>query len=86
MSRALTKQLKLEQVKRLLLTHPEGISITDLQKEVDPESDWSSMWRFVTQDLKARKIERGVYTLDPSSDDIALALAVLQRANNGHQP
>jgi len=77
MSHALTKMQALEQVKRLLLMHPDGISINDIQKQMDV--DWSSVWRWVTQDLKARKIERGIYTLDPSEADIKLAYAVLDR-------
>ena len=79
MSHAVTKQQRLDKAKRLLLMHPEGISITDIQQVVDPDMDWSSIWRFVTQDLKARKIERGIYTLDPSESDVALAIAVLDR-------
>jgi hypothetical protein len=78
MSHALTKQQHLEHIKRRLLMHPEGVRITELQNEID--MDWSSLWRYVVQDLKARKIERGLYTLDPSESDIHLARAVLDRA------
>lgn len=78
MSHALTKQQSLEQVKRLLLMHPNGIRIGEIQRQLD--ADWATVWRYVTQDLKARKLERGVYTLDPSPEDIELAAIVLQRA------
>ena len=84
MSHALTKQKHLEQIKRLLLMKPEGVSITDLQRSITV--DWATIWRWVVQDLKARKIERGIYTLDPSPEDVALAVEVLRRAKPTHQP
>ncbi len=78
MSHALTKQQSLELVKRLLLMHPDGIRIGEIQRQLN--ADWATVWRYVTQDLKARKLERGVYTLDPTPEDIELATIVLQRA------
>ena len=80
MSHAITKQQRLDQVKRLLLMHPEGIHINDIQQAVDPDMDWSSIWRFVVRDLNAQKLEKGVYTLDPSQSDVELAIAILKRA------
>lgn len=74
---ALPKQLKLEQVKRLLLMSPEGVEMADVIKLLD--MDQSSAWRYLQQ-LGARKLERGLYTLDPSEEDVRLALAVLERA------
>lgn len=76
MSRALTKQKGLEQVKHLLLSHPEGVEFGSIVKLLD--MDASSAWRYLKQ-LGARKIERGLYTLDPSAEDRKLARAVLER-------
>ena len=80
MSHAITKQQRLDQVKRLLLMHPEGIHINDIQRAVDPDMDWSSIWRFVVKDLNAQKLEKGVYTLEPAQSDVELAIAILKRA------
>ena len=85
MSHALTKQKHLDQIKRLLLMHPEGISMDDIRNQVAPEMDWSSIWRFVVKDLQAQRLSKGIYTLEPNEDDIQVAVAVLNRAGLGHR-
>ena len=85
MSHALTKQKCLDQIKRLLLMHPEGIHMDDIRNQVAPDMDWSSIWRFVVRDLKAQKLSKGIYTLEPDEDDIQLAIAVLNRAGRKHK-
>ncbi len=77
---ALAKQKRLDQIKRLLLMHPEGIHIDDIRDQVAPDMDWSSIWRFLVKDLNAQKLAKGVYTLEPNMGDIELARAVLKRA------
>lgn len=77
MSTALRKLDHLEQVKILLLSHPEGININAIHEAVG--GHYSSIHRYVNDDLKARKITQGVYTLDPTEADIELAHVVLRR-------
>lgn len=77
MSTALRKLDHLEQVKFLLLSHPEGININTIHEQVG--GHYSSIHRYVNDDLKARKLSHGTYTLDPSETDIELARAVLRR-------
>lgn len=78
MSHAQSKLRKLEQVKRLLLLHPEGIAFKALRHAV--EADQSSINRYL-HELGARQLDRGIWTLEPTQDDIDLAWAVLSREN-----
>lgn len=77
MSHAHRKLDKLLQAKRLLLEHPEGINITAIQAVLGVDA--SSIHRYVVNELHARRIDKGLYTLDPSPEDVALAEAILSR-------
>jgi hypothetical protein len=81
MSHALAKQKHLDQIKCLLLMHPEGIHIDEIRQIIAPDMDWSSIWRYVVKDLQAQKLSKGVYTLEPTKDDLNLAIAVLERTD-----
>lgn len=83
MGHAQTKMQKLVEAKRLYLLHPNGL--TDIELSQRLEIDRASAYRY-RNELAATQVGEGHYTINPSQDDIDLALAVLQRANNGHQP
>lgn len=83
MGHAQTKMQKLIEAKRLYLLHPNGLTDIELSQRLD--IDRASAYRY-RNELEATQVNEGHYTINPSQDDIDLALAVLQRANNGHQP
>lgn len=80
----MTKQRKIEQAKRLLLTRDDGISVAELSKELGV--DYTSAWRYM-REIGAVEIEpeSARYILVPNSQDVELALAVLRRASIGKQ-
>lgn len=84
MSHALAKREKLEQVRRLLIaSYPEGVSITEIQRTVGA-IDFSSIHRYINDDLHATRIRRGIYTLRPTAEDVKFAeevLAAMRRAD-----
>ena len=82
MSRALTKTQKLTEAKRLYLLHAAGL--TDIQLARLLSVDRASAYRY-RNELHAAQVTEGRYTINPSQQDIDLALAVLQRATLSHE-
>lgn len=82
MSHARTKTQKLVEAKRLYLLHPNGLTDIELAKLL--KVDRASAYRY-RKELHATQVSEGRYTINPSQQDIDLALAVLQRATLAHQ-
>ena len=84
MRRAVNKQHKLEQTKKLLLTSENGITVLELSKELDV--DYVTAWRYI-KELSAVETEEGSarYMLVPTPEDVEFALAVLRRATDNKQ-
>lgn len=64
-------------IRKQLLLHPRGYSIAALVEETGTVI--STVWRQI-EELGGRRVDKGLYTLEPTPDDIALARAVLERA------
>jgi len=79
MSHAITKADKLTSARRLYLLAPQGLTDIELAKALD--IDRASAYRY-RKELRTIEVSESHYTLEPSQDDVALALAVLQRANH----
>lgn len=76
MGHAKTKTQRLLKVWSMLMREPEGVSVMDVQRALDV--DYSSAWRYI-QELGAQNRERGLWSLEPSADDVKLARAILKR-------
>lgn len=74
--RAHRKSDSLQHIKTQLLLHPEGYRISSLVEETGLHI--GTVTRQL-EELGARRVSRGVYALEPSPEDVALARAVLTR-------
>src|SRR5262249_51445906 len=61
---------------RLLVKHPGGISDQEIANALGCSRRYISKIRL---DLHAEPVRHGLYTYEPSDDDVRLALAVLER-------
>jgi len=80
MSRALTKTQSLNALRVLLLQHPEGIHYKDLL-DATGYKHRATVYRHLS-DIAARQLQGGLWTLDPTEDDVELACAILARADH----
>lgn len=78
MSHAITKSNKLASARRLYLLAPDGLTDIELARALDV--DRTSAYRY-RKELRAIGVSKGRYTLEPSKADVALAVAVLGRAD-----
>ena len=78
MSHAINKADKLAAARRLYLLTPQGLTDIALAKALG--IDRASAYRY-RKELGATEVAESHYTLEPSQDDVAFALAVLQRVN-----
>lgn len=67
----------LNHIRTQLLLHPRGYPIAALVEETG--TTISTVWRQL-EELGARRLAQGVYTLDPTPADVELARAILERA------
>lgn len=77
MSRAITKSNKLASARRLYLLAPDGLTDIELARALS--IDRASAYRY-RKELGGVEVSSGRYTLEPSKEDVALAVAVLRRA------
>lgn len=79
MGHALTKARKLSEARRLYLLSPRGLSDIELAHKLAVDRSLAYDYR---KELACVAVSPGRYTLEPTIDDINLALAVLQRAGS----
>jgi len=77
MGHAKTKAQRLLKVWSMLMREPEGVSVMDVQRTLDV--DYSTAHRYLNE-LGAQNYQRGLWSLEPSADDVKLARAILKRA------
>lgn len=75
MGHASRKLDTLTYIRNQLLLHPEGYNITDLVEETQVHI--ATVSRHL-EEMGAQRVKRGVYRLEPSDEDITLALAILR--------
>jgi len=78
MGHALNKTRRLALAKRLYLQSPQGLTDRELAERLGVDRTIAFDYR---KELGATKVATGRYTLEPTEEDIALALVVLQRAH-----
>lgn len=71
------KRSRLEDVRRILLMSPAGITFGELVTIA--ERDRENVRQYLKL-LNARRIRHGVWTLDPTPDDVRLAEAIINRS------
>jgi hypothetical protein len=69
----------LQKVKMFLIRHPEGVSDQDVARELQIGRMSAFRYRQALGDA-VTEIKRGQYTVMPSKDDVADAVAILARA------
>jgi hypothetical protein len=79
MSHGKHKAEKLATARRLYLLATDGLTDIALAKAL--HIDRATAYRY-RKELQATEVSEGRYTLEPSNEDIDLALAVLQRASH----